>query len=130
MKKGFRTFREVDEASRFLFVADQEIQFDPAAIEKVLRKGGGAGFNALRDIRGVLQNLGTWQAHGIEEAVKQYCEQKQLGLGNVAQPIRVAISGTTVSPPIFQSLEFIGKEPTMRRIDRCIQATGETPVPH
>ncbi len=122
MKKGFRTFREVDEALRFLFLADDEIQFDPAAVEKVLRKGGGAGLNALRDIRGILQNLQTWRAHEIEEAVKQYCDQKQLGLGNVAQPIRVAISGTTVSPPIFQSLEFLGKERTMRRIDRCLES--------
>jgi len=122
MKKGFRTLREADEASRFLFVPDEEIQFDPTAVEKVLRKGGGAGLNALRDIRAVLQNTEPWRAHEIEEAVKQYCEQKELGLGNVAQPIRVAISGTTISPPIFQSLEFLGKERTMRRIDRCLES--------
>ena len=115
MKKGFRTLREADEASRFLFVADKEIQFDSTAVEKVLRKGGGAGLNALRDIRAVLQNVEPWRAHEIEEAVKQYCEQKQLGLSNVAQPIRVAISGTTISPPIFQSLEFLGKERTMMK---------------
>jgi glutamyl-tRNA synthetase len=120
MKKGFRTFREADEASRFLFVPDEQIEFDPQAVEKVLRKGGGAGLNALREIRLVLKNVQSWQAHAIEEAVKRYCEEKQLGLGNVAQPIRVAISGTTVSPPIFQSLEFLGKERTIGRIDRCL----------
>jgi glutamyl/glutaminyl-tRNA synthetase len=123
MKKGFRTFREADEASRFLFVPDEDIAFDPQAVEKVLRKGAGAGLNALRDIRAVLQNVEPWHAHEIEEAVKQYCEQKQLGLGNVAQPIRVAISGTTISPPIFQSLEFLGKERTLSRIDRCLERT-------
>jgi glutamyl-tRNA synthetase len=120
MKKGFRTFREADEASRFLFVPDQEIHFDPTAVEKVLRKGGGAGLNALRDIGTVLQSVQPWHAQDIEDAVKRYCEEKQLGLGNVAQPIRVAISGTTVSPPIFQSLEFLGKERTIGRIDRCL----------
>jgi glutamyl-tRNA synthetase len=120
MKKGFRTFREADEASRFLFVADEQIEFDPQAVEKVLRKNNAAGLNALRDVRTILQSLDRWQAHDIEEAVKQYCEQKQLGLGNVAQPIRVAISGTTVSPPIFQSLEFLGKMQTLARIDRCL----------
>jgi len=121
MKKGFRTFREADEASRFLFVPDAEIEFDPAAVEKVLRKNNAAGLNALRDIRAVLEGVSQWRAHEIEEAVKQYCEQKQLGLGNVAQPIRVAISGTTVSPPIFQSVEFLGKMPTLARIDRCLE---------
>src|SRR5207244_2304449 len=87
MKKGFRTFREVDEASRFLFVGDEEIQFDPTAVEKVLRKGGGAGWSALRDIRAVLQKVEPWRAHEIEEAVKQYWEVEQMGLGTWGQPI-------------------------------------------
>src|SRR6185312_1647857 len=78
MKKGFRTLREVDEASRFLFLPDEAIEFDPAAVEKALRKGGGAGLSALRDIRGILQDVEPWQAHNIEETIKRYCEQKQL----------------------------------------------------
>jgi glutamyl-tRNA synthetase len=41
-------------------------------------------------------------------------------LGKVAQPIRVAISGNTISPPIVETLEFLGKAATLRRIDRCI----------
>jgi glutamyl-tRNA synthetase len=63
-----------------------------------------------------------WRHDTIEPAVKQYGEQKQLGLGKIAQPIRVAISGTTISPPIFESLEFLGKDRTLRRMDRCIAA--------
>jgi glutamyl-tRNA synthetase len=121
MKKGFRTFREADEASRFLFVPDEQIEFDPQAVEKVLRKNNAAGLSVLRDIRAILENVPQWHAHDIEEAVKNYCEQKQLGLGNVAQPIRVAISGSTISPPIFQSVEFLGKMPTLARIDRCLE---------
>src|SRR2546423_15687240 len=77
MKKGFRTFREVDEASRFLFVPDKEIQFDSAAVEKVLRKGGGAGLNALRDVRGILQNVEPWRAHEIEDAGKPYLGEEE-----------------------------------------------------
>jgi glutamyl-tRNA synthetase len=41
----------------------------------------------------------------------------------VAQPIRVAVSGTTVSPPIFQSIEFLGRERTLERIERCMGST-------
>jgi glutamyl-tRNA synthetase len=44
----------------------------------------------------------------------------QLGLGKVAQPLRVAVTGTTVSPPIFESLEMLGKDRTLARIDRCL----------
>jgi glutamyl-tRNA synthetase len=60
----------------------------------------------------------------LETAVKQYCDAKSLGLGKVAQPLRVAISGSTVSPPIFESLEFLGKDRTMTRLDRCLATAG------
>ena len=120
MKKGFRLLREVDEASRFLFVADDAIEYDPDAVEKVLKKNDGAGPDRpARRPRRPRRASPTGPHAALEQAVKQYCEQKQLGLGKVAQPIRVAVSGTTVSPPIFQSLEFLGKERTLTRIERC-----------
>jgi glutamyl-tRNA synthetase len=120
MKKGFRTLREVDETSRFFYVPDDQIEYDPAAVDKVLKKGDGQGLAALRDVRQVLNDAQSWTAQSLDAAVKQYCDQKQLGLGKVAQPIRVAVSGTTISPPIFESLELLGKEATLKRINRCI----------
>jgi len=122
MKKGFRTLREVDESSRFLFVPDEQIALDPQAVEKVLRKGDGQGIGALREMKQLLAAAQAWTAHELEESVKRHCEQRQLGLGSVAQPIRVAVTGTTISPPIFQSLEFLGRQRTLARIDRCLAA--------
>jgi glutamyl-tRNA synthetase len=119
MKKGFRLLREVDEVSRFLFVGDDRIAYDPDAVEKVLRKNDGQGAATLRDLLDVLKNTPDWSAAAIEHAIHQYCESKQLGLGKVAQPLRVAVSGSTVSPPIFQSLEFLGRGSTIGRIERC-----------
>ena len=120
MKKGFRTLREVDEISRFFFVADESIAYDPKAVDKVLRKNDAAGVTALTDVRNLLADAPEWQHEALEAAVKQFAEAKGLGLGNVAQPIRVALSGTTVSPPIFDSLEFLGRERSLARIDRCV----------
>ena len=120
MKEGFRTLREVDELCRFFFYPDDQISFDPKAIDKVLKKENNAGLTALKEIREILAAAPLWQADPLEAAVKQYCAAKGLGLGNVAQPIRVAISGTTISPPIFQSLEFLGRDRTLLRIDRCL----------
>jgi glutamyl-tRNA synthetase len=120
MKKGFRLLREVDEVSRFFYTPDDQLAYDPDAVEKNLRKNDWAGMNALRDVRGVLEAVGSWTAASCEGAVKGYCDQKGVGLGKVAQPIRVAISGTTVSPSIFESLEFLGRERTLRRIERAI----------
>jgi glutamyl/glutaminyl-tRNA synthetase len=120
MKKGFRLLREVDEVSRFLFTPDEQITYDAAAVEKTLKKDNGAGAAALREVRAVLESVTNWTAAGIEGAMKAYCDLHGLGLGKVAQPIRVAITGTMVSPPIFDSLELLGKERTVARIDRCL----------
>ncbi len=118
MKKGMRTLREPDEASRFLFIPDDQIQYDPDAVEKVLKKQN--GFAALTEIRPIFESVSDFKAEAIEQAIAKYCEQKQLALGKVAQPIRVAVSGGTISPPIFQSLEFLGKSRTLARINRCL----------
>ena len=122
MKKGFRLLREVDEASRFLFVPDEQVGYQPDAVEKVLKKGDAQGLTVLRELRPVLAGVGGWTIAGLEGAVNPYCEQKGLGLGKVAQPLRVAVSGGTVSPPIFESLELLGRESTLNRIDRCLAA--------
>jgi glutamyl/glutaminyl-tRNA synthetase len=118
MKPGIRTLREVEEASRFFFIPNEQIAYDPPAVEKVLRKQ--QGLDVLRELRLVLEGIEPWAAENLESAVKQHGEQKQLGLGKLAQPIRVAVSGTTISPPIFQSLEFLGRAKTLSRIDRCL----------
>ena len=54
-------------------------------------------------------------------------DEAELGLGKVAQPVRVAVSGSTVSPPIFDTLAILGRDATLARIDRCLahhQATA------
>jgi glutamyl/glutaminyl-tRNA synthetase len=109
---------------RFFYVPNDQITYDPAAVEKVLKKNDGEGLAALRDLHEILARVADWTAHTLEAAVKQYCDAKGLGLGTVAQPLRVAISGTTVSPPIFESLEFLGKERTMTRVQRCAAGVG------
>ena len=119
MNHGFHVLSEVDEKSRFLFIDDSAIDYQPDAMEKVLRKNEGQGASALHQVRPVLDEVEVWDAPHIEQAVKQFCESKQLPLGKVAQPIRVAVSGTTVSPPIFDTLAFLGKSRSLARIVRC-----------
>jgi glutamyl-tRNA synthetase len=122
MKAGFRILRQVDEQSRFLFLRDDEIAYDPAAVEKVLKKNNAEGLGVLRDLRPLLAGASEWAATALEAAVDEYVTSKQLKLNNVAQPLRVAVSGGTISPPIFQSLELLGRERTLARIDRCLSS--------
>jgi glutamyl-tRNA synthetase len=120
LKRGFHVLAEVEEQARFLFVADDQFAYAPDAVEKVLRRQNNQGAGALRDVLPVLEVVDDWTAPVLEAAVKQFADQHQLGLGKVAQPIRVAITGSTISPPIFQSLELLGKPRTLARIRRCL----------
>jgi glutamyl-tRNA synthetase len=121
MSAGMHTLREADDKAAFLFVPDAELHYQPVAVEKVLLKNEKQGLNALRGVAEVLRGAGDWTTPALESAVKTYCEQTQLGLGKVAQPIRVAVSGSTVSPPIFETLEVLGRERSLARIDRCLE---------
>ena len=121
MKVGFRTLREVEEKSRFLFISDEKIEYDRGAVAKVLKKNNGEGAEVLRGARDVLWSLSDWSAASLEGALNGYCASRGLILAKVAQPIRVGISGSTISPPIYQTLEFMGKESTLVRIDRCLK---------
>ncbi|HZZ43990.1 MAG TPA: glutamate--tRNA ligase [Tepidisphaeraceae bacterium] len=120
MKKGFRTLREVDEISRFLFTADADLPYDPAAIDKVLLKNDRQGLASLQAIRPILEGADAFTAGALEPLIQGYADNQQLPLGKVAQPLRVALSGTTVSPTIFAVLEFLGKSRALARIDRCL----------
>jgi glutamyl-tRNA synthetase len=57
--------------------------------------------------------------------LRLFAEEKELGLGKVAQPLRVAICGNTISPPIFESVDIIGVDSTCDRIIKTIEKFSE-----
>ncbi len=118
--EGFRTFRHVGEKVRFLFTPDEEIVYEPKAVKKVLAKNDGAGYAMLEYLLPKLEGLKSWTADGFEKLLAASCEERGTKLGNVAQPLRVAITGTTISPSIHESLAKLGKERTMARVVRCL----------
>lgn len=121
MNEGMRTFRDIEEKSGALFLDDDAYRFDAEAFSKTLLKGESAGLAVLRDMQTALGGAPDWTAGVLEEIVRRYADEKGLGLGKVAQPLRVAISGTTVSPPIFDTLALLGRERTLRRISRALR---------
>jgi glutamyl-tRNA synthetase len=117
---GFRTFSDVMKKAGFLFTPDDAIEFDPQAVKKVLQKNDNAGLAMLTHLLPKFEVATDWTAESLESLIKQACEEKQVGMGAVAQPVRVAISGSTISPAIGLSLELLGKERTMSRVRRCL----------
>lgn len=117
---GKRLLRDVDEKSAALFVRDDQVRYDAEAVSKVLFKGDAAGLAVLREMRGAIAAQADWSPAALEQFIRSFGEQRQMGLGKVAQPLRVAVTGTTVSPPIFETLAILGRERTLARIDRCL----------
>ena len=122
---GARTLEEINKKCKFLFVEDDKIKYDQKAIEKVLLKSENQGLKMLDILKEKIDTLDELTAESVEDMLRTLAEVKSLGLGKVAQPLRVAITGTTISPPIFDSINLLGKEKTLTRIDNTIKKFGE-----
>jgi glutamyl-tRNA synthetase len=70
--------------------------------------------------REALHPIAPWTAPAIDAALKAVAESASLGMGKVAQPVRVAVMGMPVSPPIGETLELLGKVETLERIDTVL----------
>ena len=121
--KGFRTFADVPAKCGILFAPDEALVYDEQAVTKVLRKNNGEGFAVLADIRPVLAGA-EWTLEALDKTVASFCQSKALGMGKVAQPIRVAVTGATISPAIAETLLFLGRDKTLARLDRCLGFRG------
>ncbi len=113
--EGARTLADIEHKCRFLFIADDQIEYDPKAVQKVLLKDNGLAM--LKIVRDKLATMQEFTEQPIEEMLRSLAEEHKVGLGKVAQPLRVAITGTTISPPIFDSVKLLGKQNTLARID-------------
>ena len=96
------------------------IEYEPQAVKKVLTAGDGQGYATLERLLPILEAHQDWSPAGLETVLRQKVEDWGVGLGKLAQPLRVAVSGTTISPAISETLELLGKDKTITRIKRCL----------
>ncbi len=120
--EGARSLVDIERKSRFLFLDNNEIQYDNKAVKKVLLKNDGLAVLAI--VRDKLTAMEQFTEQAIEDMLRCLAEEKQVGLGKVAQPLRVAICGTTISLPIFESVQMLGKEDTLARIATTLKKFG------
>ncbi len=111
-----KTLREMAQNSVYFF--RDFTSYDEKAAKKNLTAESVAPLRAVRD---KLSALDEWTAAGAHEAVNQTATELGLGMGKVAQPIRVAVTGTSVSPPIDVTLEALGRATTLRRLDEALR---------
>ncbi|HEX7046825.1 MAG TPA: glutamate--tRNA ligase [Gammaproteobacteria bacterium] len=111
-----KTLKEMAENSMFFY--QDFTEYDDKAARKNLVPDAVAPLSRIRD---ALAELSNWKAGDIHNTVNAIAESMELKLGKVAQPIRVAVAGKGVSPPIDITLELLGREKTLARIDRAIR---------
>jgi glutamyl-tRNA synthetase len=110
-----KTMKEMAQNSRFFFMRD--IELDPKAAAKHLTA---AQAPALVEVRKHLAGLPEWSAPSLHGALNALAAQLAVGLGKIAQPVRVAVTGSSVSPPIDATLALLGRERTLTRLDAGI----------
>lgn len=118
--KGFRTFADLEHKAGILFAPDEQVVYDEKAVNKVLEKQDGRGYAMLQDILPKLEGCEPWTAESLDRLINAFCAEHDSQLGDVAQPLRVAVTGSTISPAIGVTLALLGKEKTKNRIRRCL----------
>jgi glutamyl-tRNA synthetase len=88
--------------------------------EKAVRKHVTADvMELLTEVRGKLEQLENWSAPPIHELISGFAAAKGISLGKLAQPLRLAVCGGTVSPPIDATLAILGKSEALARLARA-----------
>jgi glutamyl-tRNA synthetase len=80
--------------------------------------GEGSG-EVLAAAAGALDGVGEWAAVAIEEALRAMLEEQGLSASKGLQPLRVALTGSSVSPPLFESIEALGRHRTLVRLEEA-----------
>src|SRR6185369_5199204 len=99
------------------------VEYDPAAVEKHLAEGDR---RRLLELVLELQAMDDWTLPQIENELRAFCEGEGIKLGAIAQPLRVALTGGTASPGIFELCHVLGRDRVVARIREACDgaATG------
>jgi glutamyl-tRNA synthetase len=126
-----KVLRDALKVIDFALLADDAIAFDPAAVEKNLKAAGGEGLTILRNFRDALAKVEPFDPPTLHAAMESFAAGElpadpagKSNLGKLAQPIRVALTGSAVSPPLNEAMAALGRESVLRRIDRCLSTAG------
>jgi glutamyl-tRNA synthetase len=113
LRERSHTLVDMADQAAFFFLPDDQIVVDPDARKSFLTPDNAKVLSALAD---VLDPLPAWTEADLEAATHQFCTERGLKLGKLAQPARVAVCGKKVGPGLFQTLFILGRETTLRRL--------------
>ncbi|MDN5923538.1 MAG: glutamate--tRNA ligase [Xanthomonadales bacterium] len=117
LRDRVHTLKEMAERASIWFAPISH--WDAAAVHKHLQSPTAA--TTLAASREAFAQLPTWEPEAIHDAIKRLAETLELGMGKIAQPLRVAMTGTAVSPSIEHTVYLAGRDTALKRIDAAIE---------
>jgi glutamyl-tRNA synthetase len=114
LKPRSKTLLEMAQKSLFYF---EEITYEPEADRKFLAP---ESLDLLEELLSVLTGAKVFTKDGLERILATFIETQGIKLGVIAQPLRVALTGTTVSPGIFEVMEVMGRDMVLQRLSKAI----------
>ncbi|HCO12095.1 MAG TPA: glutamate--tRNA ligase, partial [Desulfonauticus sp.] len=113
-----KTLKEMAEQMHFFLKEAKELDYDAKAVEKFLTP---EVIPHLQKIREKIATLTNFEQKALENIFAAYLEENQLKFKVIAQPLRVALTGQTVSPGLFETMEVLGKEEVLNRLQRALE---------
>ncbi|HJT16901.1 MAG TPA: glutamate--tRNA ligase [Thermoanaerobaculia bacterium] len=123
-QKRARTLREMADQMKFFYADDDAIEYEAEAAKKHL-KGDGLD-EGLREMRDALETVQPFDVVATEQAVRAVAERRGISAGKLIHPLRLALTGRGSSPPVFDVAIVLGRERTLRRLDRLITRVRES----
>jgi glutamyl-tRNA synthetase len=121
IRERIKLLRDVLTAADF-FLVDELPPYDPA--ELIPQKGDAAmALKVLQKARAVLPNV-EFKHDPLDQSLRTAAQELGVKAGQMFQPIRVAVCGRKNAPPLFETLEVLGKETTLRRIEQALGKLG------
>jgi glutamyl/glutaminyl-tRNA synthetase len=121
IKPRARILSDATSALEFTLVADDVVEYQPKSVEKALRTGTPNGLSLLPALREALATVEPFDPATINAAVERFAVSHGIGMGQAAQPLRVALTGGMVSPPLGETLTVLGRASVLARLDRCLR---------
>lgn len=118
----FKNFLDLQNQTRFFFT--DAIEYDQAAVGKFLKKEGSG--ELLKEVYAAVSQVDNFDKKTLEDSLRALTEKLGVGFSKLAQPMRVAITGKSVSAGIFETMELLGKEKTINRLSHTIKNLCET----
>lgn len=115
LKERCKTLLEL--ARSMNYYISEFVTIDPAIKEKYLKP---EKIKYISNLYNILKDIEDFSASELERVFRSFSEKHSIKLGDIAQPVRIAITGSTASPPLFDIMEIIGKEKVLKRLQMIL----------